>query len=89
LHSGELGLLATSSPGKTIRDSVAILNGDIEVNIRVQRDGLTSERRLSIGITPSVVSWAGDSGLGSLFELLESKIPALENFTSAKVENLR
>lgn len=89
LHGSELGLLATSSPGKTVRDSVAIFDVDIEVNIRVQWDRLTSERRLSEGITPSVVSWAGKSSLGSLLELLEGKIPALEDFTSAKVENLR
>lgn len=89
LHSGELGLLSTSSPGKTVRDSVAILNVDIEVNIRVQWDRLTSERRLSEGITPSVVSWAGKSSLRSLLELLEGKIPTLPNFTSAKVEDLR
>ena len=44
LHGGELGLLATGSPSETVGNSVAVLNGDIEVDIRVKRDGLTSER---------------------------------------------
>lgn len=89
LHGCEFRLLSTGSPGETIRNSVAINNIEVEVDIRVERDWLSSERRLGEGIAPSVVSWAGDSSLGSLFELLESKIPAGKNFTSAKVENLR
>jgi len=34
------------------------------------------------------VSRASESSLGSLLQLLEGKIPALENFTSTKVEDL-
>jgi hypothetical protein len=44
---------------------------------------------LGEGIAPSVVSWASDSSLGSLLKLLDSKIPALENFASTEVEYLR
>jgi hypothetical protein len=44
---------------------------------------------LSEGITPSIVSRASKSSLGSLLQLLEGKIPALKNFTSTKVEYLR
>jgi len=87
LHSGELGLSASSGPGEGIGDSVTVLNVDIEVDIRVKRNGLTSERRLSEGITPSVVSRASKSSLRSLLELRDGEIPTLEYFTSAKVEN--
>lgn len=44
LHGGEFRLSATSSPGKRVGNSVAVLNRDIEVDIRVKRNGLTSER---------------------------------------------
>ena len=89
LHGGEFRLSTTGSPGQAIGNSVAILNVEIEVDIRVKRDGLTSERRLSESITPSVVSRASNSGLSSLLELLNGKIPAFEYFTSTKVENFR
>jgi hypothetical protein len=44
LHGSEFRLLSASSPGKAIRNSVAVLNGNIEVDIRVKRDRLTTER---------------------------------------------
>jgi hypothetical protein len=80
--------LASGGPCKAIRNSVTVLNVDVEVDIRVKRDWLTSKRRMSECITPSVVSRTCKSGLSSLFELRNGKIPALEDFTSAKTEKL-
>jgi hypothetical protein len=89
LHGGEFRLVSSGSPGKRIGDSVAIFNIEIEMNIRVKRNWLTSERRLSESITPSVVSRASNSSLSTLLELRNSEIPTFEYFTSTKVENFR
>lgn len=89
LHGGSSRLSATLSPlGVVLRGSVALDNLELESHIGVERDGLTTERSLSVGVTPSVVSGAGDGSLGALLELGHSKIPALEDLRLANVEDL-
>jgi hypothetical protein len=91
LHGGGLRLEATGSPLNVVifRDSVALKNFKIKVDIGVKRNWFTTKRSLSISITPSVMSWASKLSLSTCFKLRNSKIPTLENVGFTNGENLR
>jgi len=89
LHGGSSRLIATLNPlGVVLGGSVALDNFELEPNVRVERDGLATEGSLSVSVTPSVVSGAGDGSLGALLELGHSKVPALEDLGLTDVEDL-
>jgi hypothetical protein len=89
LHGGSSRLGATGGPSVVIiGGTVALLNLELETNVGVKRDGLATERSLGVGVTPSVVSGAGNGSLGTLLELGHSKVPALEDLGLTDVEDL-
>jgi hypothetical protein len=88
LHSGGLWLETTVSPLNVgVWSSIALFNLKIKVNVRVERDWLTAERRLSVSITPDIVGWARDFSLGARLELRHSKVPTFEDVGFANRED--
>lgn len=66
----------------------AVLDLDVEDDVGVKRDWLSTERGLGVGSPPGVVGWAGDGGLVSLVELGEGEVPALEDLVVSDGEGL-
>jgi hypothetical protein len=91
LHSGGVWLLKVSigEGGFSVWNMSALNNFNFKINIRLKWDWFSTEWWLGIGITPGVVRWAIKSGLVSLMQLWESKIPAFEYLGSTNWEFLR
>ena len=85
LHSGGHWLLLVFGE---LWNSVAFDNLDIEINIGVEWDWLTTNWSPGEGTTVGIVRWAIKMSLGTLMELSESKIPAVEDFSSTEGEGL-
>ena len=73
LHGGGNWLLVVFSE---FWGSVAFNDLNIKVDIRVEWDWLSSNWCPGTGSTPSVVRWAGKSGLRTLLELWHGEVPA-------------
>ena len=65
-------------------NSVAVNNFDIELNIGVEWNWLTTKWRLGESTTVSVIGWAVKACLGSLAELSKSEIPAGEDLVGTE-----
>jgi hypothetical protein len=69
-------------------DSIALNNLDIEVHIGSKWDWLTTDWCPGEGSTVSIVGWARKMSLVTLVKLWDSKIPAVEDFSSSEREGL-
>jgi len=85
LHSGGVWLINLFGE---LWDSVAVKYFNIEFNIGVEWDWLTTKWGLGESTSISVVGWAVKACLGSLLELSKSEIPASKDFMSSKREGL-
>ena len=83
LHSSGMWL---SSWGYPYWCSVTFSDFNIEVNVWVKWDWLSSERCLGVSSSISVVWWAADSCFSSLFQLRNCEIPTVEDFSWSKIE---
>lgn len=72
----------------SIWDLVAFNNINIEINIRVEGDWLSTNTWPGVGITVGKVVWAVDLSSVSLSKLEESEIPALEDLGGTESEDL-
>jgi hypothetical protein len=71
---------------RSFRSMVALNDLNIEGDITVEWNWLTTKRSLSVGTSVSVVAWAVESSLGSLGELGDCEFPALEYLASSECE---
>lgn len=69
-------------------NSIALNNFDVEVNIRVEWDWLATNWSPGESTTIGIVGWAVKMCLVTLMELSDSKIPAVEHFSSTEREGL-
>jgi len=70
------------------RHSVALNDLNIEINVGVEWDWLTTKRGVSVGTTIGVVGWAIKCGFVTLMKLLNCEVPAVENFSVTEREDL-
>jgi len=67
---------------------VTLSNGDIEINIRVEWDWLSTNWSPGVSITVGKVVWAVEEGSSSLGQLWDGKIPTFPDLRSSKGEDL-
>lgn len=73
--------------GGSVWDLVAFLDSEIEVNIGVKWDWLSTNTWPGVGITVSKVIWAMNLSIGTLGELTNSQFEALEGLMGTEGEN--
>lgn len=67
---------------------VALLDGDIEIDVRVEWDWLSTNWGPGEGVAVGKVVWAVEEGSGSLGQLWDGEIPTFPDLGGTKGENL-